>query len=167
MKLIIHDLNQSEADRLFGPHPDDAILIGKDQEIHQCVGCFGCWVETPGLCKIQDDFSDIGKRMAQSDEVEIISHCLYGGFSPFVKNVLDRTLPYHQPYFTIRDGEMHQKDRYQNHVNLSVRFYGDDITLPEKATAERFVEYNGVDLHALSHTVSFYKNLEEMEAHRQ
>lgn len=105
--------------------------------------------------------------MAQSDEVEIISHCLYGGFSPFVKNVLDRTLPYHQPYFTIRDGEMHQKDRYQNHVNLSVRFYGDDITLPEKATAERFVEYNGVDLHALSHTVSFYKNLEEMEAHRQ
>jgi hypothetical protein len=62
---------------------------------------------------------------------------------------------------------MHQKDRYKNHVNLSVRFYGEDITLPEKATAERFVEYNGIDLHAQSHRVSFYKNIEEMEAHRQ
>lgn len=62
---------------------------------------------------------------------------------------------------------MHQKDRYKNHVNLTVRFYGDDITLPEKTTAERFVEYTGVDLDAQSHTVSFYKNLEEMEAARQ
>jgi multimeric flavodoxin WrbA len=166
MKLIIHDLDQSEADRLFGQHPDDATIIGKDQAIHQCVGCFGCWIETPGLCKIKDAFSDIGKRMAQSDEVEIISRCLYGGFSPFVKNVLDRTLPYHQPYFTIRAGEMHQKDRYQNHVNLSVRFYGDDITPAEKATAEQFVAYNGIDLDAQSQRVSFYKNLDEMEAAR-
>jgi len=167
MKLIIHDLNPSEADHLFGQHPDDTILIGNDQQIHPCVGCFGCWVQSPGLCRTNDDFSDIGRRMAESDEVEIISRCLYGGFSPFVKNVLDRTLPYHQPYLTIRDGEMHQKDRYKNHVNLSVRFYGEDITPAEKITAEKFVVYNGVDLDAKSQSVSFYKNLEEMEAARQ
>lgn len=41
MKLIIHDLDVSESERLFGHHPEDAILIENDQEIHHCVGCFG------------------------------------------------------------------------------------------------------------------------------
>lgn len=125
------------------------------------------WVETPGLCTIKDNFSDIGKRMAQCDEVEIISHCLYGGFSPFVKNVLDRSLPYHQPYVTVREGETHQKEQYNNHMNLSVRFYGEDITPAEKATAEKFVKANGADIDARASSVSFYKNLEEMEAARK
>ncbi|WP_407654270.1 MULTISPECIES: hypothetical protein [Caproicibacterium] len=35
--------------------------------------------------------------LSQCDELILISKCCYGGFSPFVKNVLDRSIPYIHP----------------------------------------------------------------------
>jgi len=44
-------------------------LILRDIEIAPCVECFGCWVQTPGVCLIDDDARDVTRKMVGSDLV--------------------------------------------------------------------------------------------------
>ena len=55
-------------------------------------------------------------------EMLIISKCVYGSYSPFVKNVLDRSISYIHPYFTVKNGEMHHQQRYKRDFRLKVVF---------------------------------------------
>ncbi len=110
--------------------------------IKSCVGCFGCWIKTPGRCVIKDGYENIGRDMAHCEEVLIISRCVYGSYSPFVKNILDRSISYVLPFFVKRNNEIHHQMRYNNTPALSVRFYGEKITEAEKNTAEALVQAN-------------------------
>lgn len=124
MKLLIHDLNDYEFKNLS----DNIKIIEKAEPINNCIGCFGCWVKTPAKCVINDSYENMGEYFSKSDEIIIISKCLYGGFSPFVKNILDRSISYVHPYFEMRNNEMHHKRRYKNIIKLTVWFYGENIT---------------------------------------
>lgn len=145
MKLIVHDLPEEQA-KLILPQSGDIRIIGDDGTIHPCIGCFGCWVKTPAQCVIRDSYGDIGKLLSQSEELIFVSKCCYGGFSPFVKNVMDRGISYSHPCFTIRDGEMHHRRRYDNHFTLSAFFYGSDMTQQEKETAGNLLQANARNL---------------------
>lgn len=162
MKLLVHDLNEQEFGDLLPSNREDIIIISNDQRIHPCIGCFGCWIKTPIACVIKDRYQNIGKLISQCEELILISKCCYGGFSPFVKNVLDRSIAYIHPYFTLRGGEMHHKNRYEEQFKLTVRFYGKDITAEEKNTAVKLVPANGLNLNVKEHAVYFYDNIEEM-----
>jgi multimeric flavodoxin WrbA len=163
MKLIIHDLEEKEFQSVFTKLNDDFKVITNDSPIHNCIGCFGCWVKTPGACVIRDQYGDMGEIISKSDEVIVISRCCYGSFSPYVKNVLDRSISYVHPYFTIRKGEMHHKSRYSKQIAFTVWFYGDDITQDEITTAKKLVEANGINLNVSKTLVKFYNKVEEME----
>lgn len=121
------------------------------------------WVKTPAACVIRDKYGDMGEYLSKSDELVIISECCYGGFSPFVKNVLDRSISYIHPYFIIKNGEMHHKRRYKNKIKLKVLFYGGNITDREKQTAEKLVKANSINLHCKTYSVSFIENIMEVE----
>jgi multimeric flavodoxin WrbA len=163
MKLLIHDLKEEKFKELFPSELDNLRIISDDGTIKNCIGCFGCWVKTPGACVIRDKYGDMGECLSKSHEVLIISECFYGGFSPFVKNVLDRSIPYVHPYFEIRNGEMHHKRRYDNHFDLKVWFYGDDITEKEKQTAEKLIRANGINLDCCIQKVTFVKDIKEIQ----
>lgn len=145
MKLIVHDLTEEQAEPIF-PQNAGTKIIGNDGTIHHCIGCFGCWIKTPAQCVIRDHYGDMGKLLSKCDELILVSKCCYGGFSPFIKNVIDRSIPYIHPYFTIRNGEMHHKRRYENRFRLSAFFYGTDITQQEKKTAENLIHANALNL---------------------
>lgn len=145
MKLIVHDLTQEQANSIL-PQNTDTLLIGNNDTIHCCVGCFGCWVKTPAQCIIHDSYADMGELLSKCSELILVSNCCYGGFSPFVKNVIDRSISYSHPYFTIRNGEMHHRRRYSNHICLSAFLYGTDITAQERETAERIIHANARNL---------------------
>ena len=124
MKLIIHDLDAMSFEKIVPSPIEEMMIISDDKTITPCIGCFGCWVQTPAVCILKDQYNNMGASISKCNEVIIISQCCYGGFSPFVKNVLDRSLSYVHPYFVIRNGEMHHKRRYENQVELQVLFYG-------------------------------------------
>ncbi|MGL5378952.1 NAD(P)H-dependent oxidoreductase [Clostridium sp.] len=107
MRLLINDLKEEELKRYFKEIPNDIITISNNSSIKKCVGCFNCWIKTPATCVIKDDYQEMGKMISQSEEIIIVTKCTYGGYSPFVKNVMDRSTSYIHPYFTIRNGEMH------------------------------------------------------------
>lgn len=163
MKLLIHDLEEENFKELFPIEMDNVKIISDDDTIKNCIGCFGCWVKTPGACVIRDKYGDMGGYLSKSRELVIISKCFYGGFSPFVKNVLDRITPYAHPYFEIRNGEMHHKRRYDHHFNLKVWFYGEDITEKEKQTAEKLTIANGINWDCHVEKVTFAKDIKEIQ----
>lgn len=163
MKVLVHDLKEDDFNKLFPGISDDIILISNNNPIHNCIGCFGCWVKTPAVCVIRDKFGDMGELMSKCDELHIISECYYGGFSQFTKNVLDRSISYVHPYFITRKGEMHHRPRYDKNFKLKVWLYGIDITKDEKETAKKLVAANAINLNSIDSSVSFYSNIEEME----
>lgn len=163
MKILIHDLEESELKELLPVNPEDLIIVSGGEAIQHCIGCFGCWIKTPGACVIRDKYGDMGEKLSKCQEVIIISKCFYGGFSPFVKNVLDRSISYIHPYFAFRNGEMHHRRRYDNHIDLKVWFYGDNITDHEKKTAEKLVQANAINLDCIVKKIAFLKNVTEMK----
>ncbi|MFZ2538025.1 MAG: flavodoxin family protein [Oscillospiraceae bacterium] len=142
MKLLIHDLDKETFISLFPEIDNNTKQISNNGNIHSCIGCFGCWIKTPGECVIKDGYDRGGEEFGKCNELIIISKCTYGGFSPFVKNVLDRNISYIHPYFIIHNGQMHNKRRYNNIITLKVYFYGDSISDREKATAQKLVAAN-------------------------
>ena len=159
MRLIVHDLAQEQANIIL-PQNTDTRLIGNNDTIHCCVGCFGCWVKTPAQCIIRDSYADMGELLSKFSELIFVSNCCYGGFSPFVKNVIDRSISYSHPYFTIRNGEMHHQPRYQNHFRLSAFFYSPDLTSQEKETAEHIVHANALNLNCQIGKIRFAASAE-------
>lgn len=163
MKLLIHDLGKEAFSSDMQTSVDGKKIISEDSEIHNCIGCFGCWIKTPAVCVIRDKYGDMGEILSKCDTVTIISKCFYGGFSPFIKNVMDRSIPYVHPYFVKRNGEMHHRPRYENQFNLKVIFYGENITEKEKQTAIKLVKANSVNLNCNLQEISFAKNIREVE----
>jgi multimeric flavodoxin WrbA len=163
MKLLIHDLGEEDFQKLLRSTMNNIEILGDDGTMHNCIGCFGCWIKTPGACVIRDRYGDMGECLAKCDEVIIISKCFYGGFSPFVKKVIDRSISYVHPYFEIRNGEMHHRARYNNHFDLKVWFYGEDITEQEKQTAEKLIQANAINLDCTSQRIAFVQDISEIQ----
>ena len=160
--MIIHDLSPEQAEEVLSGVEDNCI-IADNHKIRNCIGCFGCWIKTPGQCVIKDGYETMGANLGKTKELIVISRMNYGGFSPFVKNVFDRSISYLHAYFQIRNKEMHHRHRYDNVIHLRVFFYGDDITQEEKDTANRYVEAVCVNLKASFEDIRFVTEKELME----
>ena len=160
MNLLIHDLNRIEVEKFIGGN-DDIKVISNNNSIRNCMGCFGCWIKTPGKCVINDDYQNMGALFGAAENVIVISRCFYGGYSPFVKNVMDRSIPYLLPFFKIKQNKTHHKQRYHNRFNLIVCFYGSDISNKEKEIARKLVEANAINFEATKTKISFFENEDE------
>ena len=136
--LIIHDLNEKEWDRIREKY-DGWNVIADHGTIHPCIGCFSCWNKDPGRCVIKDGYQDMGSLIHEAGEVTVISRYTCGGFSGFVKNVIDRCLGYVLPQFEVVKGETHHKKRYEEDKPFTFIFHGHDLNNKEKAAAERYV----------------------------
>ena len=161
MKLIITDLENFNdiIKHIQGEHK----IIKPQGAIMHCLGCFGCWVKTPGQCVIHDGYENTGIDMSKCTELIFISKCCYGSVSPFVKTVQDRAISYIHPDFVIRKGEMHHKRRYQNTISLSAHFYGENITDEEKETAKNILNANADNYDGTVKEIHFYQTLQELE----
>lgn len=162
MKIVIHDLSNEQFQSLFPQADSDACIISDTGTIRHCVGCYGCWIKTPGKCVLKDGYDNMGELLSKSTKVTIISRCFYGCYSPFVKNVLDRSIPWLLPFFKIRNNETHHKRRYQNNIQLTVHFYGPKITAQERETARKLVKANCKNFYVKDYQISFSNSLEEL-----
>jgi len=147
LNLLIHDLSDEEWGEVSDNY-EGWKIIADEGNIKPCVGCFGCWVKEPGQCVIKDGYEHMGELIHKADEVVIMSKYTYGGFSSFVKNVLDRSIGYVLPYFEIFEGEMHHKKRYPEEKNITFVFRGIDLSDADKQKAKRYVEAVCKNLHS-------------------
>ena len=157
IRLIICDVPTEHIEKFT---TDEDILINANDIHRYCIGCFGCWLKTPGTCIIKDGFENMGQRLSEVNEFILISKATFGSYSSAVKNVLDRSISYVLPFFEIRNGEMHHGERYHNDLTISALFYG-DMSEEEKCTAENLVKANAVNLNAALGKVHFVDSMND------
>jgi multimeric flavodoxin WrbA len=115
------------------------------------MGCFGCWVKTPGICVIDDDGREIAKKAAQGDLLVYLTPVTFGGYSSELKKTLDRIIPVLLPYFTLINGEIHHQMRYTKRQRLAV--IGVQAS-PDHESAQIFktlVDRNALNVHSPAH----------------
>jgi len=93
-------------------------LVLRDIEIAPCMGCFGCWVQTPGVCLIDDDAREVTRKIIGSDLVVYVTPITFGGYSSDLKKALDRSIGLISPFFTRINGEVHHRKRYVQAAKL-------------------------------------------------
>ena len=157
-RLIIYDVPIEHIEQYTN---EEDILVNACDIHRYCIGCFGCWLKTPGKCIIKDGFEDMGQRLSQVNEFILISKATFGSYSSAVKNVLDRSIAYVLPFFEIRNGEMHHGERYHNALTISALFYG-DMSETEMQTAQNLVRANAVNLNAALGKVHFVEGMEDI-----
>lgn len=85
----------------------------RDMDVRHCIGCFGCWVKTPGDCSnAADDSRTVRREYINSDLVLFASPVIMGFTSALLKRTQDRLIPLLMPYIRLYDGESHHVARY-------------------------------------------------------
>ena len=157
MKTIIHDLGKEQNGRLLAAADQ---VVCADERYAPCQGCFKCWTKHPAACEMKDALYHACRVLGTSDDLTVITGNLYGGYSPAVKNLLDRSIGSSTPFSTYRGGQMHQTLRYGKRNRLHVIVYG-EISDAERSTFELMAERNAVNFGFREHSVTFCANAEE------
>ena len=87
----------------------------REMDIRYCVGCFNCWVKTPGECIATDASRDICHEYINSDFVVFASPIIMGFTSALLKKAHDKLLPLLLPYFEMVQNEFHHSSRYEKY----------------------------------------------------
>jgi multimeric flavodoxin WrbA len=85
----------------------------RDLPLRHCVGCFGCWVKTPGECVARDASLEMDRAVIQADFVLWAAPLKMGFPTELLKMALDKHLPLIHPYMEVAYGEAHHMRRYR------------------------------------------------------
>ncbi|MDR1677590.1 MAG: hypothetical protein LBS44_04275 [Deltaproteobacteria bacterium] len=122
--LILHDLEQPESQSILPEPTPDLTVFAALPKVKNCQGCFNCWVKTPGRCIIKDRGSDFAHLIATHDRLTLVSRLVFGGLSPAIKAIIDRSIGYILPFFEYRDGQMFHRKRYPKSPEFRYFYYG-------------------------------------------
>ena len=103
---------------------DIEIVNTSDMKIAHCMGCNQCWLKTPGVCAIKDDYESILKKLVQADNLWIVSDTRFGFLDYKGKRVMDRIMPMLNMTIGFRDGWMRHELRYHP-LNIGLLYKGD------------------------------------------
>jgi len=163
-KLILHDLLPDKIEALLSDANGEYTVFPDYPAVRSCVGCFGCWFDTPGECVIDDRGKGFAAMISKHDEFLVISRMVFGGLSPDVKAVVERCIGYLSPFVRIVNGEMRHFMRYDAKPRLRYIFYGQNIGTREKEIARKLTAANALNFGAEKFSVSFYPSADEIEA---
>ncbi len=116
------------------------------EDIKPCIGCFNCWIKTPGKCIMKDITASINKDFINSDLVIYVTPLVYGSYSPAIKRTLDHLVPILLPFFKKIKNEVHHKQRYPKRPKLIMLAYNEHITDNEKETFISLTKANALNL---------------------
>ncbi|MEO1209044.1 MAG: NAD(P)H-dependent oxidoreductase [Cyanobacteria bacterium J06638_20] len=120
----------------------------KDIKMGSCIGCFGCWIKTPGICVEPDAGRDIAQAIIQSDVTILFTPVTFGGYSSAIKKIQDRWIPLVLPDFCIHHGEVHHLPRYSRYprlVGIGIQQQSNDV---EAHLFKALVGRNALNFHA-------------------
>ena len=122
--------------------------------IANCMGCFGCWVKTPGSCVLRDDAVKVYPLIAKSTNLLYVSRIKYGSYDVTMKTMLERASPIQQAFIRVHQGETHHVQRAVEKKQAVIVAYGAQ-SQEEKRLFERLVERNARNMQFWSHRVRF------------
>ena len=128
MNLVLNTIGASvDNDMICSLIPDKKeveIINTSDMKIAHCMGCNQCWLKTPGICAIKDDYEIILKKLVQADNLWLVSDTHFGFLNYKGKRVMDRIVPLLNMTIGFRDGWMRHELRYHA-LNIGLLYQGD------------------------------------------
>ena len=122
--------------------------------IKNCIGCFSCWVKSPGKCIIRDDAIKIYTLLAQSEHLIYISKVKYGCYDTKMKTYLERTIPIQQAFIRLYHNETHHVQRNVAYKKAIIIAYG-NIEDAEKEIFKALVARNSHNMNFESYNIIF------------
>lgn len=152
--VVLSDLFKEEAAevRTFPLH---------ELKLTHCIGCFACWLETPGVCRFRDAGQEIAQAVMQCDAVILLTPVSFGGYAPQLKLMVDRFLPTLLPYFGVYHGEVHHRPRYARYprwVGIGVQRARD---AEEAGLFKLMVARNAINFHAPSYAAEVVQSTDD------
>lgn len=124
------------------------VMVLREENMAGCIGCFGCWLKTPGECIIKDDASDLPRKAIQSELVFLLTPVTFGMYSSELKKALDRLpCPILMPFFERIEGEIHHVSRYDKYPTLVVIGVLPSCDDESEKTFATLVTRNAINLH--------------------
>ena len=96
------------------------IVEAASMKISHCIGCNHCWLKTPGICSIKDDYEIILKKIISADQFWVISDTALGFMDHKGKNIFDRVMPLVTMYLKISGGQMRHIMRYGKQADIGL-----------------------------------------------
>ncbi|MBR4917219.1 MAG: flavodoxin family protein [Fibrobacter sp.] len=137
MTLVLNTLEsldcQEQVNALLAGKGDKIEIINTaGMRIAHCIGCNQCWLKTPGVCNIKDDYEGIVKKLVKTNNLWVVADTRFGFIDYRGKKVLDRIMPMLNMYLTFRGGWMRHELRYHAlNVGLIYRGNGDQKMLED------------------------------------
>jgi multimeric flavodoxin WrbA len=100
-------------------HQVDLFALNQ-MNLHYCIGCWTCWIKTPGRCVHKDDAEQIFRSIINSDFFIFASPVIAGFTSSLLKKITDRLIVLIHPYFKIIYGEAHHRKRYEKYPDFGL-----------------------------------------------
>ena len=93
----------------------------RDLPLRYCIGCWGCWVKTPGECSNGDSAaSEMDRAVINADFVLWAAPLKMGFPAALLKMANDKHLPLIHPYMVVDHGEAHHLKRYSRYPRLGL-----------------------------------------------
>jgi hypothetical protein len=162
-KLILHDLPPDKIEALFPIGTGETTIFSAYPAVRPCIGCFGCWTKTPGECVIGDRGKGFAALIAGHDEFLVISRMVFGGLSPAVKAVIDRSIGHLLPFFRLVNNEMHHVRRSGKRFTMRYILYGVPMSESDKEIARKLASANALNYGAEKYSVEFYPSADAVE----
>ena len=126
MNLVLNTIGASvDNDTICAllPNKEVEIIDTSNMKIAQCMGCNQCWLKTPGICAIKDDYEGILKKLIQAKNLRLVSDTHFGFLSHKCKRLMDRIMPMLNMTLGFRDGWMRHDLRYHA-LNIGLLYKG-------------------------------------------
>ena len=133
--IVLNTLEEHAVSDQFSTliHDGDIEVINtSDMKIAHCMGCNLCWLKTPGICAIKDDYEDIIKKLVDAENLWLASDTRFEFVDWRGKRVMDRIVPMLNMYVEFRGGLERHELRYHP-LNFGLLYKG-------KADHQEFLE---------------------------
>lgn len=124
----------------FGEYPIESIyeLDLTNVTIKDCIGCWNCWMKTPGRC-VHKDLNTFYAKYLEADKVIIFSKVTKGFISGNLKSLFDRMIPLFLPYIDVSTGESRHVPRYEKYPDIELYYECNFLTKDGKQIFEDYI----------------------------
>jgi hypothetical protein len=143
MKTLF-DLRQKQDDGMIDAIQDLydeplKLVRHEDHPINACIGCWTCWLKTPGRCAMKDQMIKSYPDYINSDTVILLMDTAQGFISHQAKAFLDRIIPLYHPYIEIVDRECHHLARYECYPDMVFYYDTEGLINQEERVIEDYL----------------------------
>ncbi|MBO4474928.1 MAG: flavodoxin family protein [Clostridiales bacterium] len=134
------------------------IIEAGAMRISHCVGCNECWLKTPGICALKDDYEQILRKLVHADQMWLITETALGFVDHKGKNIIDRMIPLATMNLQFKGKQMRHIPRYKQRTDVGIIYRGD----ADRSFMERWNQRVTLNLH--SHSLGVFPVTEKKEA---